>query len=45
MKMDFKDVKDLIEKQVINNENTVLFEDGNMDIDTPEDYKKLHAEK
>jgi molybdenum cofactor cytidylyltransferase len=40
-----KGAKDLIEKQVINNENTVLFEDGNMDIDTPEDYKKLHAEK
>jgi len=40
-----KGAKDLIEKQVVNNENTVLFEDGNMDIDTPEDYKKLHAEK
>ena len=40
-----KGAKDLIEKQVLNYENTVFFEDGNMDIDTPEDYKKLHAEK
>lgn len=39
-----KGAKDLIEKQFLNNENTVPFEDGNMDIDTPEDYKKLHAE-
>jgi molybdenum cofactor cytidylyltransferase len=40
-----KGAKDLIEKQVLNYENTVFFEDGNMDIDTPEDYKKLHAKK
>jgi CTP:molybdopterin cytidylyltransferase MocA len=40
-----KGAKNLIEKGVLNHKNTVLCEDGNMDIDTPEDYKKLHAEK
>jgi molybdenum cofactor cytidylyltransferase len=40
-----KGAKNLIEKGVLNHKNTVLYEDGNMDIDTPEDYKKLHAEK
>jgi molybdenum cofactor cytidylyltransferase len=38
-----KGAKNLIEKGVLNHENTVLCEEGNMDIDTPEDYKKLHA--
>jgi molybdenum cofactor cytidylyltransferase len=40
-----KGAKNLIEKGALNQENTIFFEDGNMDIDTPEDYKKLHAEK
>ena len=40
-----KGAKNLIEKGVLKHENTVLCEDGRIDIDTPEDYKKLHAEK
>jgi molybdenum cofactor cytidylyltransferase len=40
-----KGAKNLIEKGVLDHENTVLCEDGRIDIDTPEDYKKLHAEK
>lgn len=40
-----KGAKNLIEKEVLNHGNTVLCEDGRIDIDTPEDYKNLHAEK
>jgi molybdenum cofactor cytidylyltransferase len=40
-----KGAKNLIEKGVLNHENTVLCEDGRIDIDTPEDYLKLRAEK
>lgn len=40
-----KGAKYLIEKQVLSYKNTVPFEDGILDIDTPEDYKKLNAEK
>lgn len=37
--------KNLIEKGVLNHENTVLCEDGRIDIDTPEDYINLRAEE
>jgi molybdenum cofactor cytidylyltransferase len=40
-----KGAKNLLEKGVLNHENSVLCEDGRIDIDTPEDYKKLQAEK
>ena len=40
-----KGAKNLIEKGVLNRENTVLYEDGRIDIDTPEDYLILRAEK
>ena len=40
-----KGAKNLIEKGVLNHENTVLCEDGKLDIDTPEDYLNLSAEK
>jgi molybdenum cofactor cytidylyltransferase len=40
-----KGAKNLIEKGVLDHENTILCEDGKIDIDTPEDYKNLHAEK
>ena len=40
-----KGAKNLIEKGVLNHENTVLCEDGRIDVDTPEDYKNLHIEK
>ena len=38
-------IPDLIEKGVLNHENTVLCEDGRIDVDTPEDYLNLQAEK
>ncbi len=40
-----KGAKNLIEKGVLNLENTILFEDGRIDIDTPEDYLNLRTEK
>lgn len=40
-----KGAKNLIEKGALNHENTVMCEDGRIDIDTPEDYKNLIAEK
>ena len=40
-----KGAKNLIEKGVLNHENTIHFEYGRIDIDTPEDYLNLSAEK
>ena len=40
-----KGAKNLIEKGVLNHENTIHFEYGRIDIDTPEDYLNISAEK
>ena len=40
-----KGAKNLIEKGVLNHENTIHFVYGRIDIDTPQDYLNLSAEK